>query len=218
MSGAGSTLLGVVLAGGESRRFGSPKALATFRGEPLWRRAARSLREAGLTPLVLANDTEVREAVAEEGGDAAPDPGPADIRPDARPGRGPLAGVETGLIEARERGLAGALTLACDLVLVDAAMLAALVEAWPGTGAAAFETAGPWGLNPVCSVWGLDLLPEVTGALDDGRGSPGDLLLSVPHVVADLRSVAPGADPGRVLRGVNRPADLADLQSGASGA
>jgi len=44
----------VVLAGGESRRFGSDKALARFRGEPLVQRLARTLRDAGFAQVMVA--------------------------------------------------------------------------------------------------------------------------------------------------------------------
>jgi CTP:molybdopterin cytidylyltransferase MocA len=47
------TVAGLVLAAGEGRRFGGPKALVRFEGELLVERAARALREAGCTPVVV---------------------------------------------------------------------------------------------------------------------------------------------------------------------
>lgn len=204
--GAGD-LLGIVLAGGGSRRFGSAKALARFGGEALWQRATRALGEAGLPTLVIANDPDVSAAAGKEGG----------VRRDLRPGEGPLAGVETGLAEARALGSEGILVLACDMVLVDPRLLGALVDIWPGRGAAAFEAPGPWGVAPLCSIWGVDLLPRVSGALDAGQGSVGELLLDIPHVVADPRRVLPGVDPAEVFRSANRPGDLAELEAKGRG-
>lgn len=204
LPGAGDRLLGVVLAGGGSRRFGSHKALASFRGEPLWRRASRVLGEAGLPVLLLANDPQVAGAVT------------VPVRADLRPERGPLAGIETGLTEAGERGLGGIVVLACDLVLVEAAMIDALRKAWSGNGMVAFEAPGPWGASPLCAVWGLDVLPAVTAALDRGHRSPGALMSDLPLDLVPLLEVAPAADPGRVFRSVNRPEDLADLEVGPS--
>lgn len=200
---AASRLLGVVLAGGGSRRFGSPKALATFDGEPLWRRAGRVLETVGLPALVLANDPDVADAVT------------LPVRADERPGRGPLAGIETGLLAARERELDGVVVLACDLVLVDAELVEGLVEAWPGTGVAAFEAPGPWGAEPVCAVWGVELLPAVSAALDAGHGSPGALLETLPLTLLAPVTVSPAADPERIFRSVNRPSDLAELEAEA---
>lgn len=194
-----SPLLGVVLAGGQSRRFGSNKALATLEGEPLWRRAAGALEAAGVPVLVLANDPELVEAVAAAG---------TPVQTDRRAGRGPLAGIETGLIAARDQGLKGILVLACDLVRVDADLLAGLATAWSGAGVAAFEAPGPWGVEPLCAVWGVDTLPAVSEALESGQGSPGELLGSIAHTRLSVTDVSPDADPERIFRSANRPDDL----------
>lgn len=196
-------LLGVVLAGGESRRFGSPKALAVLEGEPLWKRAHARVAGAGLPVLVLANDPGVVAEVV----------GTAEVRADLRPGLGPLAGIETGLREAEARGIRGVLVFACDLTRVSGQMLVELVQSWPGQGGAAFSAPGPWGLSPVCSVWGVDLLPAVMAALDAGRASPGALLRSLPHVRIDIAEIDPEADPARVFRSANTPEDLAEIAS-----
>jgi molybdopterin-guanine dinucleotide biosynthesis protein A len=192
-----------VLAGGGSRRFGSPKALATFRGEALWARAERALSDLGLPVVVLANDPVVADAIG------------ADVRADERPDRGPLAGIETGLIEARDRGLRGILVLACDLVLVESETIDRLVRAWPETGAVAFTAPGPWGVEPLCAIWGVDLLERVTEALDDGRGSPGELLLGVDHQRVEARREGRSEQGIGLFRSVNRPEDLADLAARA---
>jgi molybdopterin-guanine dinucleotide biosynthesis protein A len=156
------------------------------------------LEQAGLHVLVIANDPDVAKAVGTE------------ARGDIRLDRGPLAGIETGLTEARARGLEGILVIACDLVLVDAPLLAELVQVWPGSGAAAYLADGPWGVAPLCSVWGGDLLPAVSDALDEGRGSPGEMLLEIPLV-----RTAPSSeyDPGRLFSSANRPDDLVELEA-----
>src|SRR5207245_10763869 len=82
----------VVLAGGESRRFGSDKALAQFRGEPLISRVVRELRAAGFAQVALAaKDPDKYEAVA----------GGAELLHDVRPIQTPLAGLAAGLRASR---------------------------------------------------------------------------------------------------------------------
>jgi molybdopterin-guanine dinucleotide biosynthesis protein A len=49
-----SSIAGVVLAGGDSRRMGSDKAFLEVDGEPLFCRQARILREAGAEPVLLS--------------------------------------------------------------------------------------------------------------------------------------------------------------------
>jgi len=191
------SLLGVVLAGGGSRRFGAPKALATFRGEALWARACRVLGAVGLPTLVLANDPEVARSVE------------AEVRGDLRPGEGPLAGIETGLTEAGARGMDGILVLACDLVLVDAPLLRELVRSWPGRGAVAHEAPGRWGVAPLCSLWSVELLPVVSQALELGQRSPGRLMGDIPLVRVPASAEAASTQP---FRSANRPEDIAEFE------
>lgn len=59
---------GIVLAAGESSRFGQPKQLLTWGGETLVHRASRTALEAGLDPVVVvtgAHTEEVQRAVAD---------------------------------------------------------------------------------------------------------------------------------------------------------
>jgi CTP:molybdopterin cytidylyltransferase MocA len=49
------TVAGLVLAAGEGRRFGGPKAVAVLDGERLVDRAARTLREGGCDPVVVVS-------------------------------------------------------------------------------------------------------------------------------------------------------------------
>jgi molybdopterin-guanine dinucleotide biosynthesis protein A len=80
-------LTGVLLVGGASQRFGSPKALARFGGETLAERAWRVLGEA----------CDDRLAVGKAGELELPFP----VRDDGVPVRAPLAGVVAGLRLAR---------------------------------------------------------------------------------------------------------------------
>ncbi len=79
----------VVLAGGMSRRLGRNKAVEFFDGETLIRRAIGRLRQVAGNIMVVAND---EERITELN---LPDDVTAVI--DEYPGKGPLAGIYTGL-------------------------------------------------------------------------------------------------------------------------
>ena len=90
-------LLGAVLAGGRSTRFGSDKALALLDGKPLIEHAIDA----------LAAQVDAVIVCGREYGDWVPD------RPE--PGLGPLAGINAALHAAAARGYDAVLTCPCDL-------------------------------------------------------------------------------------------------------
>lgn len=106
-------VVGAILCGGRSSRFGSDKALAPFRGTTVGGRVVAALRGAGIDPVVAIGGT---------AGDALGLP----TVPDRRPGEGPLAGLATALLWAR-RGRV--LVVPCDLPLLEAEDVASLLTA-----------------------------------------------------------------------------------------
>ena len=129
-------ILGVVLAGGQSTRFGSDKALAEIDGHTL---------------LALAVDTLAGwcDHVVVAGRAAAPAP----TLPDwPRPGMGPLGGLAAALRLAVDEGYAKVLSIGVDtlglpddlpdlLGLAPACLRAQpIVGLWPATSASAIET------------------------------------------------------------------------------
>lgn len=65
--GAGRLIAGILLAAGQSTRFGRQKLLELWEGEPLVRRAARVLVDTGLSPVivVISNNPAYRDALAD---------------------------------------------------------------------------------------------------------------------------------------------------------
>jgi molybdenum cofactor guanylyltransferase len=187
-----------VLAGGESRRFGRDKSAEVVGGVTLLARAAETLAE--VLPRVVVVSSRAPETHAWPS-----------LR-DLRPGQGPLGGIEAALEHAAGLGLDGAFVLACDMPLVDAATVRAVIAALgPETRAAAPERSAEPRVEPLCAAYRVGCLPDVREALDRNE-------LAVHRLFADVRGVTVPVR-AELLLNVNRPADRdrADEALGHSG-
>lgn len=190
-------LLGAVLAGGEGRRFGGPKADEPVGGVSMVRRAVVSLSEV-VDQVVVVSSRAVADA-------------PVEILPDATPGTGPLGGLQTALDTAEERGLDGAFLLACDLPLVDVALLGRLLGALGEDDIAVAPQRLGGGIEPLCAIYRVDARAAVLERLrSDDR--------SLHALFRDLGGVALGpaeldARAGEAFLNVNTPADLARAEA-----
>ncbi len=133
------TLIGVIMAGGAARRFGSDKALARWRGRRLIDHSADALR-----PVV--------ERIVVAGRDADP-AGMTAIADWPRPGLGPLGGLCGALRLARMEGHRGVLSIACDMPVVPGAVIGEL---------AAAKVATYVDQAPVLGFWPADLAEGLT--------------------------------------------------------
>jgi molybdopterin-guanine dinucleotide biosynthesis protein A len=139
-----------VLAGGEGKRFGGPKATARVAGRSLVSRAVDTLGGV-VESVVVVSSRPV---------------GPVDVPvlPDRTSGAGPLAGLESALVEAEGRGLDGVFLLACDLPLVGEGLIRTVAEALGGGVAVAPARSGG-GVEPLCAAWSVAVLPAARAAL-----------------------------------------------------
>jgi molybdopterin-guanine dinucleotide biosynthesis protein A len=110
-------ILGAVLAGGQSRRFGSNKALA--------RLGNKTLIEWAIEGIAAQTDEVVICGRAHAGYPALPD------RP--VPNLGPLGGLAAALYYAGEKGFDAVLTTGCDMPVFPPAIRTALVGHGPAT-------------------------------------------------------------------------------------
>ena len=109
------SVVGAVLCGGRSSRFGSDKALAPFGSSTVGARVVAALRNGGIDPVVAIGGT---------AGTGLGLPTVADLRP----GQGPLGGLATALLWARTGWV---LAAPCDLPLLEPVHVAALLAARP---------------------------------------------------------------------------------------
>ncbi|RJT24505.1 molybdenum cofactor guanylyltransferase [Chakrabartia godavariana] len=134
-------VLGAILGGGQSSRFGSDKAAALLQGRPLMDHAIEGLRPHVETVIAVGRDW----------------PGLLRVEDLPAPGQGPLGGLLGALIFARDKGFACVLTCGCDTVGLTADAVAALsptpavLDALPIVGLWSSELAEPlrdWMTDP----------------------------------------------------------------------
>lgn len=184
-----------VLAGGESRRFGAPKALARVGGRSVLERVVEAARSV-LPEVVLV--TSRPELFAGLGLRA---------RPDLLPGWGPLAGVHAALRWAREEGRPGALCLPCDTPFLSPGLLRALVERAEGEDAVIPESTGRLGVEPLCAFYSMACLPALEALHARGERRAAALPEGVRAVRLPLEEVRRWGDPETLFLNVNTPED-----------
>jgi molybdopterin-guanine dinucleotide biosynthesis protein A len=161
-------ILGVVLAGGESRRFGGEKALFPLHGRAMATWALAALKAWTSAQVVITPVDEVAEALGVQG------------RPDLIPGLGPLGGLHTGLAWAREAGREAVFLLACDLPLVTEALIGRILRKWPsGFPAVVPGSPGPLGFEPLCAGYGVSALPQLEEIIESGSLSMESALAQI---------------------------------------
>lgn len=189
----------VVLAGGESRRFGSDKALAQFRGGPLLAHVLRGVCDQGFAQVALAaKQPQKYAAVVEEIAYIARRP--IELLEDRRAVQTPLAGLAAGL-QASRHGLVFA--CAADMPFAaDAALLAALFAALAGHDAVVPAAGGS--LQPLCALWRREPCLAAADALLAGPRpvGPRAIFAQVRTLQLDWADLRPflDADTPEVLR------------------
>lgn len=125
--------------------------------------------------------------------------------PDLRPGRGPLAGIETALTHAHTTE---ALVIACDLPLVTTEFLAHLIAVSRATpGAIVVPHDQHDRLSYLCGVYPTHTRPIVAALLDADEPRPRALLSRVPTIEVGFQDYShlPGA--ASFLTNINTPDD-----------
>jgi molybdopterin-guanine dinucleotide biosynthesis protein A len=150
----------VVLAGGESRRFGGEKALFPLLGRAMAAWALDALKPWTSEQVVITHDRKVAEALGVPG------------RPDRIPGLGPLGGLHTALTWAKDEGQVGVFLLACDLPLVTGELVGRILRKWPSDSRAAVPGShGPLGFEPLCGGYEVRGLPGLEELIRTGKRS-----------------------------------------------
>jgi molybdopterin-guanine dinucleotide biosynthesis protein A len=175
----------LVLAGGDSRRMGRPKAWLEVGDTYLLRHVAERLGPAFSEVMVSFAQPEQLE-----------EPVPYRVVFDRRPSAGPLAGIEAGLAAARNEVI---FAVACDMPYVTTEVAQLAVAAARSCDAAIPRIDGR--PEPVCGAYRRTALPFITGAVNTGRFKAAELAAELDVTWLE------GLDP-QLFRSLNTPADL----------
>jgi len=175
----------LVLAGGGSRRMGRPKAWLEVGDTFLLRYVVDRLAPAFSEVMVSFAEPEQLE-----------EPLPYRIVFDRKRSAGPLAGLEAGLLAARNELI---FAVACDMPYVTQDFAQMAIVAARRSDAALVRIDGR--PEPVCGAYGRSALAAITEALDAGRLKTADAI-----ALLDVTWLE-GLDPD-IFRSLNTPEDL----------
>jgi molybdenum cofactor guanylyltransferase len=199
---ATSTIAGYVTAGGQSKRFGQDKALATLGGEPMLSRMCRLVTEATGSVTIVA-DHESRYAEFGKW-----------IVEDLWPGEGPLGGIITALLATRETdgGRDWNLIVSCDMPFLTTEFLAFLIGRAMASNAKAVVPQSQHGREPLCACWRTSAAPQLQLAFEGGMRRVNDALKLLNAEVLDESHWKRFDSAGKLFWNMNTLEDYREAQ------
>lgn len=183
---------GVILAGGQSRRFGTNKALAEFNGVPLIQRVTGLIGALFSEKLLITNTPETYSFLAwPTAGDRFPD-------------HGPLAGIHAALSGIRSPR---AFITACDMPF----LVPELIRYLCSLATPEWEVVLPWlddGPEPLCAVYSKMALPVITDNLRNGQKKISQSLEQMRVRKVGYQEIAKIAPDRKAFYNINRYEDL----------
>jgi FdhD protein len=142
----------VILAGGKSARFGTPKSLVPVDGIPLVAWLTEQIKKAGIDNIYLSTDeTDVFSSIGFE------------CILDEYKESGPLAGIHSALKKTRADSI---LVLSCDMPKITSDEIAILLNSAIESDADLIYVSTPLREHPLCAVYKKGILPAITNALE----------------------------------------------------
>ncbi len=188
-------MIGAILAGGASTRFGgAPKGLHTVGGVRMIDRVWGALREVSSEVILVSNAIDAPRWL-----------GGTRVFADVRGERGSLVGIHTALVHAGS----SVIVVAWDMPFVTSDLLRFIQERGHDEPFATVPE-GSGGLEPFCAMYTPACLPVFESALNAGEFRMSTVLESLPSLtripVAEFSTIG---DPSKLFFNVNDAADLA---------
>jgi len=190
-----SDITGVILAGGQSSRFGSNKALALLHGKPLVRHVADTVALIFSDRLLVTNTPEQYDFLN------------MPMIKDQYQGMGPLAGIHAAL---RHTDKSWIFVVGCDMPAVTPELFAFLCSFVHGD----YEAVIPWletGAQPLCGLYQKKVLTRIEQYLRSGKAQVKELLENLAVRKINEQELLQVTGDLQVFYNVNREQDLGRL-------
>jgi molybdenum cofactor guanylyltransferase len=184
-----SELTGLVIAGGKSSRMGVEKGLVQFGGKPLILYSLELLQQVCSSVIISANSN-------------AFDFLKLPVVKDTTSGRGPMAGIYSGLTTASTEYI---FVLSCDMPLLNISLLQYLITSSKSAKAAVAWHKGF--VEPLCGIYHRELLGELESHIAEEKFKLISFLEKVNARFIHVNESLPFYCPGLFLN-VNTPEDL----------
>ncbi len=190
-----------VLAGGASARFGRDKALVEFAGKPMLARMIESIR--GLT-----YEVKVVAATEKYAGFGV------EIVEDRWPGEGPLGGIVTALLHAKENEQAyeWSMIVSCDMPFLTADWMTFLAGRAAKSDAQVVLAHSVHGPEPLCACWQTDAVEILQAAFERGVRKVTEGISLLRAEVLDERDWKRFDSAGRLFWNMNTAADYEEVR------
>ena len=194
-------VVGYVMAGGASTRFGFDKARAELNGETMLVRMCALLKDATGSVSVVAPPgryAESGERVVE----------------DHWPGEGPLGGIITALMDAHAQNHQSTwcVIVGCDMPFLTGEWLTYLRDRALASSAAIVAPQSQVGLEPLCSCWHTRATGKLQYAFEDGIRKVTEAMKRVSMEVVNERDWARFDKSGRLFWNMNTPAEYEEAR------
>ena len=178
-----NSVTAAIFAGGESTRFGSPKANVVIDGEEFVARIARAVRGSGIERVMMIGGSRLDAARWN-----------LEFVADETSGAGPFAALLSALHASSTRLL---LTLPCDVPWIESGTCVGLSDVSPGFDVRVANSGTPQWL---CSAWTKDSLPHLEQSFASGERAIHRAILGLRVEYLQLAQDR--------LRNINTPNDL----------
>ena len=194
MSVTNSEIIGIVLAGGQSKRMGEDKALIAYHGETQLEATYKLLKQCCKEVYVSVSNANENEKNRNQ----------FPIIVDTKKYSGPLAGILSAFEKFPHSAI---LIVACDLPLLNLNTLEFLISKRNAVKQATAFTSEFDGLpEPLCCIWEPSILENIHLYIDKGFSCPRKILIN-----SDIELLKLPAK--HALDNINTPKERAELQS-----